>query len=930
MTLDPNELDLRKATHSWIRTHYLADEAAVAGARNAEEQRARQAPAALALVDRLRTTGDAEDFRSRLHELTVPKDSYLALSGPNGQMLVNQLVNYSTDQARVADLLGDALTTPTSMSDAARKIASLADYCVEIKKGTGPQKGRVNALLSTFWMLAAPETWPTRWSTANRACERLGWHLPTDPVAEYEAFATLVLTLGDPAEVLSTLRWYAEHRWLGPDPTVERRIAWAVELADAGRDTEPVAYDNVSALLGPLRHAGDDLVPELSALLDQTVTKRLPAPHTQRSGANFARTDAWVMWTPELPEANWQGRPGLRLQYAAEGVFIGLHPGYRFKGWMETVRAKLEPIIPEGEHLIFHLRLGAPPEEQEGQRDFHIGRYYPYSEVPWDEMRQEVLDTASSLLPLLQRIITEGPDWEAGIDHSTSEETTDEALAREFAAFVAETGYPTADDQAQKAARETMAEVLAPNALPVITVAEFRRILNTAKYGFAGNRSVLNRFLASDDEDVIQATIVEVVDDLLYGDDPVEDRIDRCLPRMPGLGVAGATKLLAIADPARFLPVYPLAGEHGKLALLGVLGIDQAPKGTRGTRNTIANDQIRRRLGTVPDLVDDPWGQMVFAYWLRDRTSEAPSELDDLDARLQAATDECTLAPESRFLFELHELLADKGQIVLYGPPGTGKTFVAQALAEALAPDPDRRMLVQFHPSTAYEDFMEGYRPVLRNDQVIYQLASGPLIELAERARDDARPHVLVIDEMNRANLPKVFGELLFLLEYRNTPMRLAYRGDQEDFALPDNLWVIGTMNLADRSVGQIDAALRRRFAFVPFSPNDEHNGGLLARWLAKSNQATWSAEVVDAVNGELEADLGHSDLLIGPSYFMKPDLDEPQMARIWQYAIEPLVSDLFHGDQPTIDKYSWSSVAKRHSNLLPGGAGSPDGAAPS
>jgi 5-methylcytosine-specific restriction protein B len=171
---------------------------------------------------------------------------------------------------------------------------------------------------------------------------------------------------------------------------------------------------------------------------------------------------------------------------------------------------------------------------------------------------------------------------------------------------------------------------------------------------------------------------------------------------------------------------------------------------------------------------------------------------------------------------------------------------------------------------------------------------------------------------MNRANLPKVFGELLFLLEYRDRPARLAYRSAGDTFALPENLWIIGTMNLADRSVGQIDAALRRRFAFVPFSPSDENNGGLLRRWLTKQNHPTWPADLVDEVNTELEADLGHSDLLIGPSYFMKQQVDEEQMSRIWRYSIEPLASDLFHGDELLVSKYQWDSVIQRHGSLLP------------
>ncbi|MEK8143852.1 AAA family ATPase [Streptomyces sp. M10(2022)] len=125
-------------------------------------------------------------------------------------------------------------------------------------------------------------------------------------------------------------------------------------------------------------------------------------------------------------------------------------------------------------------------------------------------------------------------------------------------------------------------------------------------------------------------------------------------------------------------------------------------------------------------------------------------------------------------------------------------------------------------PSYAYEDFFEGFRPREDPDtrEVAFRLTAGPLRELADLASREGNrhiPHFLIIDEINRANLAKVFGELYFLLEYRNKSVRLTYSGD--DFALPPNLFVIGTMNTADRSIALVDAAMRRRFAFVELSP---------------------------------------------------------------------------------------------------------------
>lgn len=129
-----------------------------------------------------------------------------------------------------------------------------------------------------------------------------------------------------------------------------------------------------------------------------------------------------------------------------------------------------------------------------------------------------------------------------------------------------------------------------------------------------------------------------------------------------------------------------------------------------------------------------------------------------------------------------------RGQVIFYGPPGTGKTFVARKLAGHIGRGGGTVEQVQFHPSYAYEDFIEGYRPKLVKGQVTYEVVDGPLKRIAATAQE--RPdltHVLLIDELNRVNVPKVLGELLFLLEYRDEEIRLQY--SDIPFALPPNLW---------------------------------------------------------------------------------------------------------------------------------------------
>ena len=247
------------------------------------------------------------------------------------------------------------------------------------------------------------------------------------------------------------------------------------------------------------------------------------------------------------------------------------------------------------------------------------------------------------------------------------------------------------------------------------------------------------------------------------------------------------------------------------------------------------------------------------------------------------------------FLGEIETLLDDKLQVIFQGPPGTGKTYVAQKLAKHLAGSEDRVTLVQLHPSYAYEDFVQGFRPILlKNGQAGFELRDGPLLKAAKKAEKepDAR-HFLVIDEINRGSLAKVFGELYFLLEYRDSEMTLQY--SDEPFSLPSNLYIIGTMNTADRSIALVDLALRRRFYFVEFHPDDEPVKGVLRRWLEANahDDMEWLADVVERVNELLEKD---RHAAIGPSYFMKQGLNEAEVERIWKHSVLPYVEELRFG----------------------------------
>ena len=286
--------------------------------------------------------------------------------------------------------------------------------------------------------------------------------------------------------------------------------------------------------------------------------------------------------------------------------------------------------------------------------------------------------------------------------------------------------------------------------------------------------------------------------------------------------------------------------------------------------------------------------------WMNE-TAESPGEeptdaapdRDGRESSLEALADE--LFFDIGFLRDIERLLEEKRQVIFQGPPGTGKTYVARELAECLAGSRERVRLVQFHPSYAYEDFVQGYRPWLDSEgRASFKLRPGPLLEMAENARRQPNAkHFLVIDEINRGNLAKVLGELYYLLEYRDEKMRLQY--SNEDFSLPSNLCIIGTMNTADRSIALVDLALRRRFSFVEFDTRKEPIKGVLRRWLqANAPGMEWVADLVDRANEKLD----DRHAAIGPSYFMKAGLTEERTRRIWEHDVLPYIEERLYGER--------------------------------
>ena len=311
------------------------------------------------------------------------------------------------------------------------------------------------------------------------------------------------------------------------------------------------------------------------------------------------------------------------------------------------------------------------------------------------------------------------------------------------------------------------------------------------------------------------------------------------------------------------------------------------------------------RMGSDFDFHDEP----LYSEWSPWKAGDPPlhngqdgSKPPDPPRTLGGLARELLLEPTG-YLARIDRLLKRRRQVIFYGPPGTGKTYVARKIAVHVAGGEARVELVQFHPSYAYEDFVEGYRPArLEGGAAGFVLREGPLKRMAreaERAPDET--FVLIIDEINRGNLAKVFGELYFLLEYRGPENRINLQYSDEGFSLPENLWIIGTMNTADRSIALVDSALRRRFHFAPFFPDEPPVEGLLSRWLAKNkSELAWVAEVVDRAN-EL---LGRRHAAIGPSHFMDPGLDEEWVGIIWEHSVLPYIAEQFFGEEDRLEEF--------------------------
>ncbi len=930
-TWHPREIEFRRERYERQLVPTFRERSGI-DVEDEERIRAAQRPELLTTVEAfLAGAESAEGLRDAIQRWTAGKPLF-GFSGFAGAMSLNQMVK----DAPAGDAEGPlrrVITVPTDLDDAVAKLEEFAEWVVALRRtGSGVQIGRVPFFASWFWWLQDRSGWQPMWTNAKNGLLAFGWLVDDkdNPGDYYRAYHDLLAALDDDRQhAWHVLSWFGteEHRAvLGLDPTIIERNAWVTTIPSSEPSPDDVAAHtawtarlrNAEQMLLDVERVGEQLRPVVEDVLGGEMRSQVVSPYWVNSPEKVtARNDQYVRWQfVEDPQTH----PPVRFRVDRERVTVAVHTYHvgGKGGYTRELRKALGGEFPDGVSLYKQVWDGGDGVFVPDDRDWTDAAVEldVSSIAAIDDLRAQVRAAVETLAEPFHRAHERISAGAATAETSDTDDLTDLV-----GTFRAATGYPGGDDLARKAEAAALAAPFQRAVLGALSKQHLKALI-APRYGNPGPHSHLHRVInEADDEEWTR--IIQSIRYLLWSDDDLARRIDRIVDHddpvnVSGLGEAMTMKLLAVTRPDEIIPVYPFTGDSGKAGMLTRLGLPVPDMELMPGRRQVESNRILRGL-LDPHFPGDLWGQSRFLYWLlEERVDDAETDAADVDTETGAIANLTALAPklylEPEDLLAWYDQLRTTRQVIFYGPPGTGKTHIAQEMAKAIAPEDSHRMLVQFHPSYGYEDFVEGYRPVPNRDGdgFTYQLFPGPLVRMAEAARaEPGRPHILIIDEINRANLPRVLGELLFLLEYRDRSANLLYR-PEEAFELPENLWIIGTMNTADRSVALIDAAMRRRFRFIDFTPDVEGNNPIarvLERWVDEEGQLEVLPDFVDRVNNSLADALGGRHLVLGPSYFMRLAIDETMLREIWDLQIRPLIEDLFFGNPEMQKRFSFDAM---------------------
>ena len=407
--------------------------------------------------------------------------------------------------------------------------------------------------------------------------------------------------------------------------------------------------------------------------------------------------------------------------------------------------------------------------------------------------------------------------------------------------------------------------------------------------------------------------------DLLYGTGELLDRIKTfqtwaALRPVPGTDFKQGCShtvisyMLAMIDPKRYAFCKPRVYKAAAAALLGKKGVVK-DKAARLLHASAFYAELLRLFTTKYGL---PFEDLLHVhsalFRLTPENNPDSANWENLEAGVSPPpVIKSDPPPEIKGLEgiagdEIGALLLERKNVILYGPPGTGKTFRALELAKKWRQSQGEAAVEQvtFHPSYAYEDFIEGFRPA---DDGSFALRNGLFVDFARRAGSDLkRQHLLIIDEINRGDVARLFGELITLIEAdkrrQDVARKLPY--SKQDFWVPPNLYILGTMNTADRSISLMDIAIRRRFSFFGCSPDTQAFAGNYLREIGGVSLA----DLLDGINTRLQTAGVDRDRAVGHSYFMIPVGDGSPLSLLWtrlRYDVFPLIEEYCYADRSMI-----------------------------